>query len=652
MTRLLTLLLIFLSVNALFSQQTLTDTYTPSSNGYIMTVPFDFEFINCMGSEGVPHLSVSKETKNTSSNEYKYNGKIYTESELGAGSFSNMRKYVGQTDVKVDIYDGNGFLGTVTLTNVTGYGIGCQGQLYNVFKKLGINGKEYKERINALSVRNLRIIKIFNPDSGLHMKIDEYNKNKQVESLLHDANYSFDAGRYEEAANLCHKIKEIDYSNSSANAILEEIKNIKINEERKEAYDQYISKGHDYYDDKDFVNAKKEYQSALNTNVNNAFAQDRIWDAEKGEKAETESKEPEEETDLKDNKKDDEEDDEEEQKRIQKAKVATAAKKQKQKDDAAEARRKQAIETENRRKEKINEYNDRIEKQRRENNVIAASAAASSTSALFMLGGFIYSGMGLPANDLYTGNNFHVNLDFGFGLSSFPIAQSSETTSVDYYGDPYTSTNDDPGTAITVDLRLALKFGYEMEYAGGNLYGRFEPGFSPIFTSFNTSYSYGGEIFGGGKIIKLYGRYEIGSHNYTYNNWIDPEEIGEGGKSSTKYKQIRAGLKFSYYRNLRTAKRDHLVLGIIENHFDEDSAHIFSNRETHDESLLNIIETRPVFLATGYFFEWKRDHTHRLYIELFPNYPVTGEIGNSSSEGKFFIQAGFSRSIESFFGNK
>lgn len=330
---------------------------------------------------------------------------------------------------------------------------------------------------------------------------------------------------------------------------------------------------------------------------------------------------------------------------------------QKEKEKAEEGERKRKEEEERRKQEKIKAYNERIESQRKENNAIAASAATSSASLLYLFGGLIYDKTGLPAKDLYTGNNFHVNFDIGYGLSLFPIANNSVKTGIDFNGNNTETTNNDPNTAITIDLRLALKIGYEMKYAGGNVFGRFEPGFSPIFTSFNSSYGYGTEFFGGHKNIKLYGRYESGVHNFSSSNWLDPEEIGEGGKSSTKYQQIRAGLKISYYRNQRTAKRDHLIIGIMENYFDKNSASIFGIRENPDKPLLNLLNTPSdrdlnPYIATGYFFEWKRDHTHRLYIEFFPNYPVTGEIGGRSNEGKFFLQAGFNRSIEGFFGKK
>tara|TARA_R110002072_G_scaffold22432_3_gene78736 strand:+ start:24039 stop:26102 length:2064 start_codon:yes stop_codon:yes gene_type:complete len=295
MNRLLILLFILIDVNVLFSQETLSDTYTPSGNGYIMTVPFEFKFLNCIGSDGIPHLSVGKITKNAVSNKYKYNGKIYTEEDLGSESFSNMTKYIGYTDIEVVIWDGNWQLGTVRLTNVTGYNVGCQGQLYDVFKKLGINGKEYKEKINLLSIGNIRIIKISNSDAGLEMKIKDYDKNNKIKSLIDDANYSFSYKRYEDAENICNEIKKIDYSNARANEILEKIKAIRKEEIKKLDYNQFILKGDNYYAKKDFTNAIQEYKSALNTGYDNEKAQSKIREVETAEEKNNDLKEKEEE---------------------------------------------------------------------------------------------------------------------------------------------------------------------------------------------------------------------------------------------------------------------------------------------------------------------------------------------------------------------
>ncbi|MGB3590290.1 MAG: hypothetical protein WBA16_01260 [Nonlabens sp.] len=297
-------------------------------------------------------------------------------------------------------------------------------------------------------------------------------------------------------------------------------------------------------------------------------------------------------------------------------------------------------------------YQDRIDNQQNQNDAVAASSAASSAAILYLLGGIIYDNAGKPARDLFSGNNFHASFDFGYGVSAFPLSFASVKSSTNNDGDEIFTPEATDATALTIDLRLLAKFGYEHEYGGGNLYGRFEPGFSPILSGFNTSYGYGAEVFGGHKNAKLYARYELGSNNFSENGWLDATESGDGGSSSTSYQQFRAGLKFSYYRNSRTAKRDHITLGVMENYFDEDSAVIFSNRIEPDEGIINIQGTEPNFTAVGYFFEWKRDHTHRLYLEFFTNYPVTGEMGGTNSEGQLFLQAGFIRSIEGFFQKK
>ena len=221
-------------------------------------------------------------------------------------------------------------------------------------------------------------------------------------------------------------------------------------------------------------------------------------------------------------------------------------------------------EAEKRKQEKINAYDNRVQQQQKENDAIAAASAASSATLLYLLGGVIYDNMGLPGNDLYRGNNIHLNFDFGFGASGFPIGFNSIKTGINRNtGNETLTTDNTTDFALTIDLRLAFRLGYEVENGGGHIFGQFEPGFSPVFTDFNTSYAYGAEAYGGLKNAKLYARYQGGSRNFSAGS-LDAEEVGEGGKSSTKYQQVRLGLRFSYYRNSRTAKRDHITLGIME----------------------------------------------------------------------------------------
>ena len=503
------------------------------------------------------------------------------------------------------------------------------------------------------------------PNSYL-AKIQAKNKKKEKIKKLQEEIRSLGSSE----AELIHKLallkdlKDLDGNgnyDSKITSIEEQLERIK-NERRKKKEEigdlknqisslgnskEDLLKKKSLYQKLETIDAENEYSTEINN------IEEEIENLNEEEKEEKQQKLKADDSNT-DNTAEDEETEEEKAEVEAKQKQLEEEQKLKEKQEAEERERKRKEEAERLRKEKIKAYNDRIESQRKENNAIAASAAASSASVLYLVGGIIYDKMGLPAKDLYTGNNFHVNFDIGYGFSVFPIANNSVKTGIDFNGNNTETTNNDPSTALTIDLRLALKFGYEMEYGGGNIFGRFEPGFSPVFTDFNTSYGYGIELFGGHKNFKLYGKYESGANSFSTSNWLDPEEIGEGGKSSTAYQQIRTGLKFSYYRNYRTAKRDHLIIGIMENYFDENSASIFGIRKDPDKPILNLLSTPSKadlnpYIATGYFFEWKRDHTHRLYVEMFPNYPITGEIGGHSNEGGFFIQVGFSRSIEAFF---
>ena len=502
-----------------------------------------------------------------------------------------------------------------------------------------INEMKYREqKENKIATLKSQISNLGDSEADLNLKLALYNDLKSIDTKRDYTNQI-----EKNKAQLKRITDERTRKNEEISTLQKKINSLSNSEEdlieKKELYESLaaVDEEHDYREDI--------------SNIDKKIASEKEKQALKSKGVKKE------ETDEEDaNSKESENDEEEyglsakEKEEVERERIA---KEKKLEEEAKERERKRKEEQERIKKEKIEAYNNRIESQRKENNAIAAAAGASSASVLYLLGGVIYDRMGLPGKDLYTGDNFHVNFDIGYGFSVFPISYASERTGTSFStGDIISTKENTDNVALTIDLRMAFKFGYETEYGGGNLYGRFEPGFSPIFTDFNTSYGYGIEFFGGHEIVKLYGRYELGSQNFSANNWLDPEEIGEGGKSSTKYKQVRAGLKFSFYKNRRTAKRDHIIIGIAENYFDENSAPVFSTREIPDEPILGLIKTAPRFLATGYFLEWKRDHTHRLYIEFFSNYPVTGEIGGTSGEGKFFMQAGFSRSIEGFFKSK
>ena len=603
----LTLLTIFI-VTQLFSQDykktyETTIRHTENYNGINVNVKFRTIYDVFFGEPTRSHIAKVQ----SYGNKVYVDGRGYTEQEIGSELFSKVK--LSLIYVAYDIYEGPIKLSTYQTENLIGFDVKGSPDWDKMWP--GISETKAKDLYkNGYILRNARLVKV--SFSGIDAIRRTLKDKKEKEDKIQ---------------NLQNQINNLGNTKEDLN-------------QKKQLYREL-----------DRVDTDRDYTSEIN-NIDNQLKS--LAEEEQRKKEEEERKEKE----AEEKRLQEEADAEQEEKQQEEERKREEEERQREEEEAKREQERRE-EAERQKQERINNYRDRIERQQAENDALAASAAASSASVLYLLGGVIYDKMGLPAQDLYTGNNIHFGFDFGYGVSGFPLTINSVPEVLDSDGFPTTGDTDNKSvTAMTIDLRLQLKLGYEMEYAGGNLYGRFEPGFSPILTSFNLSYGYGLELFGGHKNVKLYGRYEFGNNSFSYNNWIDATELGEGGKTNTNFQQIRAGLKFSYYRNERTAKRDHIIIGVMENYFDDESASIFSIRNEPDAPLLNLLSTpyngtakENPYIATGYFFEWKRDHTHRLYLEIFPNYPVTGEIrGTTDTSGKFFIQAGFSRSIEGFFG--
>ena len=149
----------------------------------------------------------------------------------------------------------------------------------------------------------------------------------------------------------------------------------------------------------------------------------------------------------------------------------------------------------------------------------------------------------------------------------------------------------------------------------------------------------------------MFGEYNSGERNFTANSWIDPEEVGKG-KTKFLYQNIKAGLRFSWYRNDKTARRDHIQIGIIEEVFTgyDDKIRV-EHLDMEEEALF--FKDDPQFYQ-GFTFQWNRDHTHKLFLEIYPKYAHTGEITSSqvNEDGGVFVQIGFLKSLDQWLSAK
>ncbi len=377
----------------------------------------------------------------------------------------------------------------------------------------------------------------------------------------------------------------------------------------------------------------------------------REQEQEKKRQAEEEKKRQEEEKRKKEEEQKAKEDEEEkEAEETRKSEIEKAEEKRSREKEQEEARKAREAEEERKKQARIDEYNNRVEAQRDQNKAIAAASAASSATFLYIIGGFVYSNMGQAyPEDIYKGNNGFLSINYGFGISSFPMAFESISESINQNGDIIESTGGDTRNALTIDFNVNIEGGYEMDNVRVEGFAGVQPGFSPIFDSFNYSYNYGGNVYGGFKNIKLLAGYESGSHNYTKSDILDPEQFGSG-KAETPYQRMRYGISFAFYGSPNSARRDHISLGIMEEYITRESTSVNAGRSMPDEALIGLLDNEDNDVSLGYFLEWNRDLTSKFYLRFFPNYPVTGEIGGfSERDNQLFLQVGFIRSFGRFF---
>ncbi|MBU2928871.1 hypothetical protein [Winogradskyella psychrotolerans] len=451
--------------------------------------------------------------------------------------------------------------------------------------------------------------------------------------------------------NLYRELRKIDKNSNYASKIADLEEKVKDIEDEKKLINEQINSLKDEIQSlgttkEDLLKKKSLLEKLSNLDVNNDY-DGQVNDVNKAL------------TDLKSEEKSAEDDPETEKAEESKPVIKKSKLEQKKEKEAtkreAEARKELKRKADDAKKEedknkRVNEYLKRKENQRQENAAIAAAGAVAAAGFLYTIGGFIYADMGM-VNDpkqLYTGSNFHIKMNFGFTGTNYPLYFDSKTNGYDpIIDDYYSSESVDNISPIAINLKLDLQMGYETEYGGGYVFGVGEAGGSPLFDGSNLNYNYGARIFAGWTWVKVFGEYQKGNRNYTAGKWYNEEESGKG-KSNFDFENIKAGLKFSWYRNDRTAKRDHIYVGIVEERVTK------SQNETYVERL-EVEE--PYFFSDefqiyhGYRLEWSHDHTSQLFVEVFPRYPHTGVITAPRDDvnGGLFIQVGFLRSLDDFF---
>lgn len=319
----------------------------------------------------------------------------------------------------------------------------------------------------------------------------------------------------------------------------------------------------------------------------------------------------------------------------------TAAEIEQQRKAEEYARKQAKLEQENRQRQ---EYAQWKNQQNQKNAQIAAATAVGTVSMLAILGKMIYQNMGVVNFDEVYQNqpSFSLAMEFGYSFLIQPIYFNSTV----YDGVDY-RYNTDYDFTWPVNFDFKLKLGYESDYFGANAYAGTGIGASIIMHSFNLpTYNYGGQIYAGLPNVKGLFEYQGGGRAFSQNYWLLEEESGDA-YSSISYSQLRYGAKFTWGQFTRS----HISLGLIQ-----------EGITGNDDTRVQRIELPEPYsledrFVTGYFFEYKKDHSYNFFLNVYPNYPFTGEVEhslrNSSdadySDGSLYFLVGFHRSIDAFY---
>ena len=319
----------------------------------------------------------------------------------------------------------------------------------------------------------------------------------------------------------------------------------------------------------------------------------------------------------------------------------TAAEIERQRKAEEYARKQAKLEQENKQRQ---EYAQWKNQQNQENAQIAAATAVGTVSMLAILGKMIYQNMGMVNFDEVYQNepSFSLAMEFGYSFLVQPIYFNSAV----YDGVDY-SYNTDHDFTWPVNFDFKLKLGYESDNVGVNAYAGTGIGASIIMHSFNLpTYNYGGQIYAGLPNVKGLFEYQGGGRAFSQNYWLLEEESGDA-YSSISYSQLRYGAKFTWGQFTRS----HISLGLIQ-----------EGITGNDETQVQRIELPEPYsledrFVTGYFIEYKKDHSYNFFLNVYPNYPFTGEVehsvrnlGDSNyADGSLYFLVGFHRSIDAFY---
>lgn len=271
----------------------------------------------------------------------------------------------------------------------------------------------------------------------------------------------------------------------------------------------------------------------------------------------------------------------------------------------------------------------------------STATASSSVAILSIFGKYIYSNMGpLNSTDVYKNkSSYHFGFDCGYGFSLVPIFFNSEKQGVNSLGNFYSDeeTRSQYHWAFTFDVEM--EHGYESKYFNASGYGGITVGWQIFDLDFLFAPHYGFKSSIGLKNIKYEISWEQYFRNYTSRRWLEVDEYG-AGESKHSINRFKQGLLISF----SDFERTHLSIGLVQDKFRveekykeglngtisfydlKDSESVVANLNTNQQNF-----NRNNIVAKGYYLGIVKDHSFRIQLEMFFNYPYSGRVNYNYS---------------------
>jgi len=341
------------------------------------------------------------------------------------------------------------------------------------------------------------------------------------------------------------------------------------------------------------------------------------------------------------------------------AKVAEEDLKQKIAEDRiAAAKKKAEEEAEENRLRQINYDNWKAQAQS-DRSVQDGLAIGTTTSLLFMIGGFIYDGMGSlepelvyrpPINKFKP--SFFINNSFGYSGSMEPMLFKSDYTTMQ--DGSYVTTEENTNvTGYFVNLGWQSNIGVGNDYY--NAYGTIATkiGIIPTFSGFQFNLGIGAGIDVGIKNIKFYMSFKQNIADIKTMTSLDVEENGEASYSMPSG-EFGYGLKFTLGGEKEdNYVRHHIYLGLLSKSYNFTSDSYQSYYDPITDTFSSFGKPR----INGFNFEWRKDHNFSLFLRVYEDHIFVGDsyYGSTTSSYPYdsysstYLLIGFTRALDYFF---